>query len=112
MPASDHLPPLAISALAVTGSGAAAVDVETRLAALGAQLAPGVAAALLDELAALGLLRVGRGTGEARRFVLTATAFGRPLWDPWVVRPRPAAPARCPTRGPRRRRRTSTRGHP
>lgn len=71
MPAPDHASPLAVSVLAVIGRGAAATDVEARLAELGARLAPGVAAALLDELAVLGLLRVGRGTDEARRFVLT-----------------------------------------
>ena len=71
MPARDRLSPLAVSVLAVAGGGVAAVDVEARLAALGARLAPGIAADLLDELAALGLLRVGQGTGDARRFVVT-----------------------------------------
>lgn len=72
MPITSPVSPLAVSALAVIGNGAAATDVEARLEALGARLAPGIAAALLDELATLGLLRVARGTGDTRRFVPTS----------------------------------------
>jgi signal transduction histidine kinase len=72
MPADDHASPLAASVLALIGREAAAADVEARLAQAGAQLAPGVAARLLDELTALGLLRVARGMGDTRRFVLTS----------------------------------------
>jgi signal transduction histidine kinase len=64
--------PLTAAALAVIGQDADASDVEARFEAAGARLGEGVARRLLDELAALGLVRVARSTGEQRRYVLTS----------------------------------------
>jgi signal transduction histidine kinase len=64
--------PLTAAALAVTGHGADTSEVEARFAEAGAKLEEGVAARLLAELAALGLVRVARGTGAQRRYVLTS----------------------------------------
>lgn len=63
--------PLNAAALAVVGDDADAGDIRVRLAAAGARLDDDVAAALLVELAAMGLTRVARGTGTQRRYVLT-----------------------------------------
>jgi signal transduction histidine kinase len=67
-----HVPALASSVLAVVAPEADAADVDARLAAAGATLHAGVAEALLDELARLGLVRVTRGSASRRRFVLTS----------------------------------------
>ena len=64
--------PLTAAALAVIGPGADATEVGARFAEAGARLEEGLAARLLAELAALGLVRVARGSGGQRRFVLTS----------------------------------------
>ena len=63
--------PLTVAALGHIGDGATAADLETRLAADGADLRPGVARELLEQLAALGLVRVARG-GANPDYVLTS----------------------------------------
>ncbi|MEA2623563.1 MAG: hypothetical protein QOH61_2473 [Chloroflexota bacterium] len=70
--------PLAVAALALVRSGATAADLEGRFADDGAGLGHGVAERLLDELAALGLIRVGRAE-PAHEYVLTS--LGRQLLD-------------------------------
>jgi signal transduction histidine kinase len=67
-----HVTPLVSSVLAVVAPEADAADVEDRLAAAGAALGAGVAEAVLDDLARLGLVRVTRGSGAGRRFVPTS----------------------------------------
>jgi signal transduction histidine kinase len=64
--------PLTAAALALIGQGADATEVDARFAEAGARLEEALAARLLAELAALGLVRVARGSGEQRRFVLTS----------------------------------------
>jgi signal transduction histidine kinase len=64
--------PLAIAALELIGDGVSAEALERRFADLGATLRPGVAGALLAELAGLGLARVGRGTATDREYVPTS----------------------------------------
>lgn len=56
------------AALALVGDGTSAAQLEQRFGAAGAQLADGTAQRLLDDLARLGLVRVGSG----RRYVLTS----------------------------------------
>lgn len=68
----QQVSPLAPAALAAIRAGAAAADVEDRLSQVGATLGPGVADALLEELARLGLVRVTRTDGSGRRYVLTS----------------------------------------
>jgi signal transduction histidine kinase len=63
--------PLAVAALGYVGDGTTAADLETRLATDGAELGPGIAQELLDQLAALGLVRVARG-GANPDYVLTS----------------------------------------
>jgi signal transduction histidine kinase len=63
--------PLAVAALGHIGEGATAADLEARLEADGAELRPGVAQAVLQELASLGLVRVARG-GPSPDYVLTS----------------------------------------
>jgi signal transduction histidine kinase len=75
MPAAEQSSPLLPAALALVGDGATVAQLEQRFADAGAQLAAGVAAGLLDELAGLGLIRVGRG-GE-RHFVPTSVGQRR-----------------------------------
>ncbi len=72
MTGRGHASPLAAAALGVVGHDADAADITASLAALGARLDPGVAEALLVELAGLGLVRVARGSGSSRRFVVTS----------------------------------------
>ena len=67
-----HVSPLAPAALAVVAPDADAADVTTRLERAGAALDVEVAEGLLDDLARLGLVRVTRGIGPQRRFVLTS----------------------------------------
>lgn len=75
MPAAAPPNPLLTAALALVDEGATVAQLEQRFTAAGAQLAPGVAASLLDELADLGLVRVGRG-GQ-RFYVPTSTGQRR-----------------------------------
>jgi signal transduction histidine kinase len=70
--AAPSFSPLTAAALAVIGQEADTAEVEARFAEAGASLEPGVAADLLAELAALGLIRVARGAGTQRRYVLTS----------------------------------------
>ncbi len=69
--------PLLIATLAVIGGGASAGDVERRLSDAGATLSEGAATGALDELAALGLVRVGRVDEDGRRFVVTSVGQRR-----------------------------------
>jgi signal transduction histidine kinase len=62
--------PLSLAALGLVGSGTTAPDLVGRFAERGADLRPGVAERLLDELATLGLVRVARGAD--RSYVLTS----------------------------------------
>lgn len=68
MPDALQPSPLVPAALALVADGASAAQLEQRFEAAGAHLADGIAERLLDELARLGLIRVGSG----RRFVLTS----------------------------------------
>lgn len=63
--------PLAVAALGHIGTGATAAGLEMRFAVDGATLEPGVAQALLEQLASLGLVRVARG-GRSPDYVLTS----------------------------------------
>jgi signal transduction histidine kinase len=84
-PTSDLPSPLAVSALALIGDGATPPDLEHRFAAAGTDLHRGVAAALLEDLAALGLVRVARTIDSLPCYVpttlgqqrLDATPLGR-----------------------------------
>jgi signal transduction histidine kinase len=67
-----HASPLASAALAVVAPEADALDVMARLERAGAILERSTAEGLFDDLARLGLVRVTRGTGPQRRFVLTS----------------------------------------
>ena len=69
--AREDGPPLLFAALALIQDGATLTDLEERFAAQGADLRPGVARGLLDELASLGLARVARAV-PTRRYVLTS----------------------------------------
>jgi signal transduction histidine kinase len=71
-PSDQRASPLALAALACIGERTTVADLEHRLADLGADLRPDVARALLAELASLGLVRIARGMGEARDYVLTS----------------------------------------
>ncbi|HEX7951178.1 MAG TPA: HAMP domain-containing sensor histidine kinase [Candidatus Limnocylindrales bacterium] len=64
--------PLLHAALALVPPSATIADVEARFAAAGAVLRHGVAARLVAELAALGLVRVSRRGGDVRRYVPTS----------------------------------------
>ncbi len=64
--------PLAPAVLSVVRPETAAADIEDRLSQAGATLGPGVADALLEELARLGLVRVTSADGSGRRYVLTS----------------------------------------
>lgn len=70
-PSRSHSP-LAAAVLAAVQSEAAANDVESRLSRAGATLGPGIAEALLEELARLGLVRVTRTDRARRRYALTS----------------------------------------
>jgi hypothetical protein len=72
MPASRHPSPLAAAVLAVVHGEVGVPAVVDRLAAAGARVEVPIAERCLDELATLGLVRVTRGSGERRRFVLTS----------------------------------------
>jgi signal transduction histidine kinase len=63
--------PLASAAQTLIGDGGGAADLVDRFAAAGAAIDRSTADALLDELAALGLVRVARGHGPDRFVVLT-----------------------------------------
>ncbi len=63
--------PLAWSALALVGDGATRAELMARFAAEGAGVDSTRAARLLDQLSALGLVRVARGSGDVRRYVVT-----------------------------------------
>ena len=63
---------LAGAALGLLGHGATASELERRFAAAGARLEPAVAGALLNELLALGLVRVARHDGDESLFVPTS----------------------------------------
>ena len=69
-------PPLLFAALALVQRGATVADLELRFAAQGADLRPGVARALLAELASLGLARVARSSPSPR---YVRTSLGRQL---------------------------------
>jgi len=71
--------PLVPAALGLVPPSATAAELEARFAAAGSRLDAGLAASLLDELGALGLVRVIRGTGEDRRF--TVTSLGQRVLD-------------------------------
>jgi signal transduction histidine kinase len=75
--------PLAPAALGLVGTGTSAQALERRFADLGARLQPGVAGDLLAELAGLGLVRVVRGTGDDRDYVLTS--LGRQVADAGLI---------------------------
>jgi len=64
--------PLLHAALALLPPSATVAEVEARFAATGATLAPGTAGRLIGRLAALGLVRVSRRGGDARRYVPTS----------------------------------------
>lgn len=68
--------PLAVAALALVKDGATPAELEHRFVEHGGDLRPGVAEAMLRELEALGLVRVGRG-GSTRQYVLSS--LGRRL---------------------------------
>lgn len=68
--------PLAVGALALIRSGAAATDLESRFSESGADLRPGIAEDLLAELDSMGLVRIARGE-PAREYVLRS--LGRRL---------------------------------
>jgi signal transduction histidine kinase len=63
--------PLAVAALGLVNERATAPALEARFREAGADLQPDVAARLLDELEALGLVRVARG-GPPREYVLSS----------------------------------------
>jgi signal transduction histidine kinase len=65
---------LATAAQILVGDGATAAELVDRFAASGASIDDRTAEALLDELAALGLVRVARGSGPERVLVLTSLA--------------------------------------
>jgi signal transduction histidine kinase len=70
--------PLVVAALALIGRGATTTDLEQRFAEGGADLRPGEAERLLNELASLGLIRVSRGS-PVRQYVLSS--LGHKLVD-------------------------------
>jgi signal transduction histidine kinase len=72
MTSTPIVSPLAIVALELIGQGTTADELHERLAAEGADLRPGIAGRLLEELAALGLARVARGPADGPRFVPTS----------------------------------------
>ena len=74
---ATDLGPLLIATLAVIDGGASARDVEQRLGDAGATLSEGTATKSLEELAALGLVRVGRVDDDGRRFVVTSVGQRR-----------------------------------
>lgn len=74
---SAGVSPIATAAIQLIGRHATVEDLERRFAEDGADLRPGVAGGALDELAALGLVRVARGSAAERTFVLTT--LGRKL---------------------------------
>jgi signal transduction histidine kinase len=63
---------LAGAALGLLGHGATASELERRFVAAGARLDPAIAGALLNELLALGLVRVARHDGDESLFVPTS----------------------------------------
>jgi signal transduction histidine kinase len=63
---------LAGAALGLLGHGATATELERRFVAAGARLEPAIAGALLNELLALGLVRVARREGDESLFVPTS----------------------------------------
>lgn len=69
--------PTLITSLAAVGNGITAAGLEQRLVAAGSPLPNGSAEAALDELARLGLVRVGRVTDEGRQFVTTSVGQRR-----------------------------------
>jgi signal transduction histidine kinase len=72
-PASDAVEsPLLHAALALVPPSATTSELRDRFAAAGATLRPGLAARLLPRLAELGLVRVSRRDGDARRYVPTS----------------------------------------
>lgn len=71
--------PLVPAALALVPPSANPAELEARFAAAGSRLDEGLAARLLDELGALGLVRVIRGAGEDRRY--TVTSLGQRVLD-------------------------------
>jgi signal transduction histidine kinase len=68
--------PLAVAALTLVERGATVADLERRFSDGGAELRPGVAAALLTELESLGLVRLSRGS-PVREYALSS--LGRRL---------------------------------
>jgi len=74
----DHLAsPLLVAALALIGDEATADQLRERIAQSGARLDDGVADAILDELAGLGLVRVTRTDAAGRHFVVTSVGQRR-----------------------------------
>jgi signal transduction histidine kinase len=71
--------PLLPAALALTPPSATAADLDARFGAAGSRLDDGLAGALLEELGELGLVRVIRGSGAARRY--TVTSLGQRVLD-------------------------------
>jgi len=63
---------LAGAALSLLGDGGTAPELERRFASAGARLEPALAAALLGELLALGLVRVARHDGDESLYVPTS----------------------------------------
>jgi signal transduction histidine kinase len=81
-----HSPPrslISLPLLAAVEGGAGVAELQERLADDGLTLRPGLAQQLLDELSAIGLVRVSRGTGTQRHYVLTT--IGRRRLDEWRV---------------------------
>jgi signal transduction histidine kinase len=64
--------PLAHTALALVSPTATTDELAARFDDAGAGIDPALAASLLDELTALGLVRVMRGAGEERRYIATS----------------------------------------
>jgi signal transduction histidine kinase len=72
MPDSPALSPLAVASLGLVGDGASPTDLAARFAAVGAAVNAAIAEGVLEELARLGLVRIGRKRTDQPTFVLTS----------------------------------------